>query len=168
MSYQHDKEDESYRDFGVASEALSDEPLLSTMEENINSANTQYLSLLRNDIIGSYKFFNGPFGEKSLIYSDWTASGRSLNQVEEYIRLQVLPLYGNTHTTTSISGHQSTCYRNEARQIVAQAVNARVYSLYIHNTLKIILSTQITGKAAEDVVLFIGNGIMNNIMLFIR
>ena len=47
-------------------------------------------------------------------------------QVEDYIRREVLSLYGNTHTTTSISGHQSTCFRNESRQIIAQSVNARV------------------------------------------
>jgi selenocysteine lyase/cysteine desulfurase len=52
-----------------------------------------------------------------------------------------MPLYGNTHTTTSITGHQSTCFRHEARQIIAEAVNAKV-----------------TGRAAEDVVIFTGNG----------
>ena len=39
---------------------------------------------------------------------------------------QVLPLYGNTHTTTSVTGLQSTCFRLEARQMVAQACNARI------------------------------------------
>jgi selenocysteine lyase/cysteine desulfurase len=53
----------------------------------------------------------------------------------------VIPLYGNTHTTTSITGHQTTCFRHEARQIVAEAVNAKI-----------------TGRAAVDVVVFTGNG----------
>ncbi|EWM20018.1 cysteine desulfurase [Nannochloropsis gaditana] len=52
-----------------------------------------------------------------------------------------MPFYGNTHTTTSITGMQTTLYRHEARQIIAESVNARV-----------------TGKAAEDVVLFVGAG----------
>eukprot|EP01034_Spumella_vulgaris_P024591 gene24590-30957_t len=52
-----------------------------------------------------------------------------------------MPFYGNTHTTTSVTGHQSTCFRHEARQIIAESVNAKV-----------------TGKAAEDVVIFTGNG----------
>ena len=54
---------------------------------------------------------------------------------------EVMPLYGNTHTTSSITGHQSTCFRHEARQIVAEAVNAKV-----------------TGRAAVDTVIFTGNG----------
>ena len=33
---------------------------------------------------------------------------------------QVLPMYANTHTTTSVTGLQSTCFRMEARQIIAQ------------------------------------------------
>lgn len=53
----------------------------------------------------------------------------------------MLPFYGNTHTTTSITGHQSTCFRAEARQIVAECCNAKI-----------------TGKAAEDTVLFTGQG----------
>jgi selenocysteine lyase/cysteine desulfurase len=54
---------------------------------------------------------------------------------------EVLPFYGNTHTTTSVTGHQSTCFRHEARQLVAESVNAKI-----------------TGRAAADVVLFTGNG----------
>ena len=75
------------------------------------------------------------------MYVDWTASGKSVSKVESYIAENVIPLYGNTHTTTSITGHQSTCFRHEARQIVAEAANAKV-----------------TGRAAEDVVIFTGNG----------
>ena len=64
---------------------------------------------------------------------------RSVHQIEEYIQNEVHPYYGNTHTTTSITGHQSTCFRAESRQIIAQAVNAKI-----------------SGKAAEDVVIFSG------------
>ena len=74
---------------------------------------------LRNDIVGSYSKFSGPFGDKPITYVDWTASGRPLASVNKYIEDHVCPLYGNTHTTTSITGYQSTCYRHEARQIVA-------------------------------------------------
>lgn len=96
---------------------------------------------LRHDIIGAYSKFTTPFGDKPIIYADWTASGRCLSSVESYMRETVLPFYGNTHTTTSISGHQSTCFRHEARQIIAESVNAKI-----------------TGKASQDLVLFTGNG----------
>jgi selenocysteine lyase/cysteine desulfurase len=99
------------------------------------------LEVLRNDVVGSYQKFTSPYGEKPIIYTDWTASGRPVQRVEQYIQNEVMPFYGNTHTAASVTGHQSTCFRHEARQIVAESVNAKV-----------------TGKAAEDVVIFTGNG----------
>ena len=123
MIHPSELEEESFRYFENTSENFLVDENISVNQFNVNE---ESVKLLRDDIIGSYSLFNGPFGEKGLVYSDWTASGRALNQVEEYIRDEVLPLYGNTHTTTSIAGHQSTCFRSEARQIVAQAVNARV------------------------------------------
>jgi selenocysteine lyase/cysteine desulfurase len=99
------------------------------------------VAALRMDIVGCYAKFMGPFGEKPVCYVDWTASGRALRSIDKYIERNVLPLYGNTHTTTSITGYQSSCYRHEARQLIAEAVNAKV-----------------TGRASVDVVLFTGNG----------
>lgn len=72
-----------------------------------------------------------------LIYCDQTASNRPLKSIEKYIHDTCLPLYGNTHTNTSVTGSQSTAFIAEARQIVAEGVNAKI-----------------TGKAALDVVLF--------------
>ena len=37
-------------------------------------------------------------------YCDWTASGKQLKCVENYIFKEVSPFYANTHTTTSITG----------------------------------------------------------------
>ena len=72
-----------------------------------------------------------------MVYCDQTASNRPLSSVEHYIQETCLPLYGNTHTNTSVTGSQSTAFVAEARQIVAEGVNAKI-----------------TGKAALDVVLF--------------
>ena len=99
------------------------------------------LAELRRDTIGRLSPFKTPYGEKRMIYADWTATGRALGSIERYIEGTVLPLYGNTHTTTSITGKQSTAFRHEARQIVAEACNARI-----------------SGRAASDVVLFTGSG----------
>ena len=96
---------------------------------------------IRENIIGTLKPFESPYGKMPCVYADWTASGRGLRNIESYIINEILPLYGNTHTSTSITGHQSTCFRHEARQIIAQSVNAKI-----------------TGRAAEDVVIFTGNG----------
>ena len=40
---------------------------------------------------------------------------RSLSFIEDYIQEQVLPHYGNTHTTTTVTSLQTTLYRHEAR-----------------------------------------------------
>lgn len=61
-----------------------------------------------------------------LVDADWTASGRPVQSVENYMNQEVLPRYGNTHTTSSETGAQTTSFREEARHIVAEAVNARV------------------------------------------
>ena len=66
----------------------------------------QSVEQIRGDIVGAYHKFDGPFGAKPCIYADWTASGRALKQVEEFISEEVLPFYGNTHTVTSITGNQ--------------------------------------------------------------
>jgi selenocysteine lyase/cysteine desulfurase len=47
----------------------------------------------------------------AVAYCDYTASGRSLQFIEDYILREVLPSYGNTHTTTSITSLQSTLFR---------------------------------------------------------
>ena len=40
----------------------------------------------------------GPYGLRRVTYADYTASGRSLTFIEDYIRDAVMPLYANTHT----------------------------------------------------------------------
>ncbi len=60
--------------------------------------------LIREDIIGSYSKFEGPYGVKPVCYLDWTASGRSLASIERFIVEDIMPLYGNTHTVASRTG----------------------------------------------------------------
>jgi len=43
------------------------------------------LEWLRADIIGRNKMFKTPFGEKQLVYADYTASGRCLYSIENYM-----------------------------------------------------------------------------------
>ena len=78
---------------------------------------------IREAVIGSQQPFGTPFGEKPLVYADYTASGRGLGFIEDYIREQVLPWYANTHTETSFTGAQTTALREQARQQIRSAVN---------------------------------------------
>lgn len=80
---------------------------------------------IRDGIIGADAVFPTALGlTRRIVYCDYVASGRALGFIEDYIRGQVLPLYGNTHTTTSVTGLQTTCFRHEARDIVKQACHA--------------------------------------------
>ena len=85
-----------------------------------------------------------------LVYVDQTASNRPVRSIEEYLQRVCLPLYGNTHTNTSITGSQSTALVAEARQMVAEACNAKI-----------------TGKASLDAVLFTGQGATSAVQLLI-
>ena len=103
------------------------------------------LSSHRGQLIGGATYTT-PFGHKSLVYADWTASARGHQGIEDFIQRDVLPFYGNTHDHHSLCGHQSTAFREEARQIVAQATNAK---LSIGDN---------EGGTSKDVVIFAGTG----------
>jgi selenocysteine lyase/cysteine desulfurase len=67
---------------------------------------------------------NTPFGDKPLVYADYTASGRSLGFIEDFIQQKVLPYYANTHTESSFTGAQTTLLREQARQQIRLSLNA--------------------------------------------
>lgn len=81
---------------------------------------------IRKAVIGQRQPIATPFGDKPLVYADYTASGRCLDFVEDYIREQVLPYYANTHTETSFTGAHTTNLREAARRQVRMAVNGGV------------------------------------------
>ena len=91
---------------------------------------------IRRSIIGEDAVMEGPFGPRRMVYADYTASGRSLTFIEDYIRDEVMPFYANTHTETSGTGLQTTRMREDARAFIRDAV----------------------GGTEEDVVIFSGSG----------
>jgi selenocysteine lyase/cysteine desulfurase len=101
---------------------------------------------IRDSVIGDDIVLHGPFGPKRMVYADATASGRALTFVEDYIRDQVLPTYGNTHTEASATGRRTTALREEARAVIHEAVNG----------------------SDEDAVVFCGSGATGAIDKLIR
>ncbi|HAN32592.1 MAG TPA: aminotransferase [Myxococcales bacterium] len=82
------------------------------------------IETIRDAIIGADECIDGPYGPRRVTYADYTASGRSLSFVEEFIQDEVMPRYANTHTETSGTGRQTTRFREDARQIIKKAVGA--------------------------------------------
>src|ERR1700693_402143 len=83
-----------------------------------------YFCSFRGNIIGHQQTFESPFGEKELIYADWTASGRAYLPIEKYIQKEIMPFVGNTHTDTTVTGTLMSKAYEQAKVIVKQHVHA--------------------------------------------
>jgi selenocysteine lyase/cysteine desulfurase len=87
-------------------------------------SNPSFLSFdqIRSAIIGRNFTFRTPYGDRLLTYADYTASGRSLDFVEQFL-IKIQREYANTHTEDDITGRNMTKMINHAEYIIKRAFN---------------------------------------------
>src|SRR5881409_2359058 len=90
----------------------------------MSSVSSPLIETIRASVIGDDQVIDGPYGPHRVTYADYTASGRALTFIEDFIRDDVLPRYANTHTESSGTGLQTTRLRVDARRIIHDAVGA--------------------------------------------
>src|SRR5210317_368291 len=78
---------------------------------------------LRQQIVGVDSTFETPFGERLMVYCDYTASGRCLRFVETYLQ-SLQRVYANTHTEDDITGRSMSQLLHEAEEAIKASVNA--------------------------------------------
>ena len=85
--------------------------------------NQYSLEAIREQIVGNDLLFDTPFGERHLLYADYTASGRGFQKIEEKI-WNIEKSYANTHTEDDYSGKYLTQLLHQAESKIKELVNA--------------------------------------------
>lgn len=104
--------------------------MLPAMKGNVPASRTgsgeleQYFAPFASRIVGHRQQFITPYGLQTMVYADWTASGRLYGPIEERIVQDIGPFAANTHTESNETGEAMTLAYREARRLIKEQVHA--------------------------------------------
>ena len=102
---------------------LSSSPLHEPVEPG-SEGKRRLLESIRSSIIGADEAMEGPYGLLRITYADYGSSGRCLGFIEDFIQNEVMPFYASTQADASGTSRQTARYREDARQIIRECVDA--------------------------------------------
>ena len=109
--------------------------MMNLSEKNNPEFSQKMISSIFEDIIGSNMKIKNPITDEDnfLIYADYTASGRGLNSIENFINNNVLPVYANIHSTVGFCAEQTANLYKESKDILRDYTNSwGNYSIVYH------------------------------------
>lgn len=118
----------------------------------------KYFAKFRENTIGNGQKFVTPYGEKTMIYADWVASGRLYGPIENQMVHVIGPFVGNTHSESSETGMLMTKAYHYAHAKIKEHVNAGPNDVIITagngmtgvvNKLQRIIGLKICGKLSH-------------------
>ena len=93
--------------------------------EKVRESKLELAKSIADNLVGTDALIDGPFESHRQTYADYADSGKAVKSIEDYLTKEVLPVYSNTHTSSSFVGIQSSCFREEARGIIRDTVAIR-------------------------------------------
>lgn len=96
-------------------------------QSNIQEVTTNletYFQQFRKHIVGIDQEFQSPYGKQKIVYTDWTASGRLYQPIEDKMLKEFGPFVANTHTETTVTGTAMTMAYHKAKDIIKKHVNS--------------------------------------------
>ena len=88
-----------------------------------NAQTPDPIDAVRTALIGRDAVLQTPFGLKPLVYSDYAASGRGDQRIEDELQ-SLQSLYANPHSDDSATGREATRWLHRAEAMLKAAINA--------------------------------------------